>query len=404
MSIIGLPDGCLTKILTFSANPQAAIACKDFQEQMPFVWKEVVEAYISDPSVRRFIPISPEETCSKKVQETYKNIKNLAKTSILPQPSDLAVKGAAQKLNSFIIFFNKVQEQIPEEHRPRFKEEDHLQRNSHIRAWMQEHPELLDKISELRFAKELAFDSVPDEITMLKNLQILDLSNTDIEFIPDGFEFPSLLEFHLKNTRVRTLPEDFNPPRLVALFLDDSPIENLPEGFHPAELKMCSLNGTKIQSLGLSVPQLRQLNLNNTPFTHFPEDFNAPELRILNLSDTPSFRTFPENFNPLKLWNLNLSNSGFVELPSHCTLPDLSVADFSYTRFASFPEHVRLQKIRTLLLAKSNIQNLPLNLPCVEALDIRFTPIQIKPTDLKAPRLAQFGFKDRVFQVRPSNA
>jgi Leucine-rich repeat (LRR) protein len=85
-------------------------------------------------------------------------------------------------------------------------------------------PELLDEIRTLDLSKGYrgslsCISALPPEIKLLKNLTYLDLSNTAIETLPEGFNPLHLEKLFSEYSKLRALPEGFNPPRLEVLHL-----------------------------------------------------------------------------------------------------------------------------------------------------------------------------------------
>lgn len=102
---------------------------------------------------------------------------------------------------NLLLAFDKISAQIPEVRRPELNKN-----SSHnaliVRTWMRENANLLARITELDLYG-LNLTTLPSEISLLNNLRILILRNTQIAALPAGFNPPELRILELENTPMR---------------------------------------------------------------------------------------------------------------------------------------------------------------------------------------------------------
>lgn len=100
---------------------------------------------------------------------------------------------------------------------------------------------------------------IPDEISELENLQILDFSNNFIEHITSRISrLQNLQKLYLKNNRIEKLPEEIGQlQNLIELDLSGNKIESLPESINNLKnLTIFYLSGNPIDEL--EVEELRK--------------------------------------------------------------------------------------------------------------------------------------------------
>ena len=71
----------------------------------------------------------------------------------------------------------------------------------------------------------------PPEIFNLENLEILNLRDNDIKFIPESIaKLANLRQLYLQNTQLTSLPESLeNLTELTVLYIEDNQLTSLPE-------------------------------------------------------------------------------------------------------------------------------------------------------------------------------
>jgi Leucine-rich repeat (LRR) protein len=164
------------------------------------------------------------------------------------------------------------------------------------------------QVQQIRVAnrnQELPPMQLGQSIGALKDLEVIDLQNLNLQNFPDSIgQLTKLKEISMNNNAIRHLPESIvNLERLKILNLTNNPIERLPEAFGNLE-------------------KLRELNLSGTNLKELPASIaNCKRLEFFNLANVqPLERLPPELFMPLQLSSIYVGNTAIKELPENIEL------------------------------------------------------------------------------------
>jgi small GTP-binding protein len=218
---------------------------------------------------------------------------------------------------------------------------------------------------------------LPDKITRLKNLKILDLSYNKLKVLPEEIA-------QLKNLRVLDL--SYNeltevPPviaqlkSLTQLSLSYNNIEELPqEIFQLKNLTFLNLSFNQLTELPQAIGELKnltQLDLKNNQFTELPEEIG--ELRNLTQLDVKNnqLTELPKAIGELRnLTQLNLNCNYLTRLPVEISyLKDITQLYLMKNRLRELPEEIsELKKLTQLDLKNNELNKLPRGLTQLQSL------------------------------------
>ncbi|XP_050266098.1 putative disease resistance protein At4g19050 [Quercus robur] len=264
---------------------------------------------------------------------------------------------------------------------------------------------------------------ITDKCLNLEKLQMLDLSQTQINHLPILKELKTLTRLILKNCKSITRLSKFdslaslhnlglsgsttlkqihhddsfkNKGGLKVLDLSESGIDSLPSSFtNLSTLESFDLSGVsnlvKIrENIFEGMTCLRSLNLSNTKIEELPPSIsNLKNLRQLLLSNCP-LKTLPKTGGLTRLEKFDLSNASSLvkfEDGSFDHLTNLRYLNFSNTQITSLPSIAKLVKLRQLLL--QNCVNLS-ELPSLDALEqLEELDLSVKETENKSSQSSQ---------------
>lgn len=148
----------------------------------------------------------------------------------------------------------------------------------------------LKSIKRVDFS-DMGLSSLPQSISLMKNLWWINMSNNELEELPKGiFRLYNLNLLFLSGNRLEELPEEIGKlQKLTGLHLDENPIKALPDSLEMlSEMRFLSISATKIHRLpeGLcKLSSLCKLYIDGTPISELPDFFDAfPELELVELS------------------------------------------------------------------------------------------------------------------------
>ena len=243
---------------------------------------------------------------------------------------------------------------------------------------------------------------ITDKCLNLEKLQMLDLSQTQINHLPILKELKALTRLILKNCKSITRLSKFdslaslhnlglsgsttlkqihhddsfkNKGGLKVLDLSESGIGSLPSSFtNLSTLESFDLSGVSNlvqipENTFVGMKCLRSLNLSDTKIEELPSSIsNLENLRQLLLSNCP-LKKLPKTGGLIRLEKLDLSNASSLvkfEDGSFDHLTKLCYLNFSNTQITSLPSIAKLVKLRQLLL--QNCVHLT-ELPSLDALE-----------------------------------
>jgi len=235
----------------------------------------------------------------------------------------------------------------------------------------------------------------------IKNLNYLDLSNSNLDFLPDEINlFNNLIRLYAQDNQLEFLSENFteNFSKLEELCLHNNHLKELPKNFvqNSKKLKFLCLRKNYLKSLPDDITDnlqyLETLSFSENKIESLPENFakNLPRLQEIYLQGN-QLKELPKNFvqNSKNLKKINLSKNYLENLPKNFSENLFSLEELYLNEnnlVASFPENFNLSKLKTLALQNNNLSNLPknfiANLNALQTLDLGENPLQKLPENL----------------------
>lgn len=208
---------------------------------------------------------------------------------------------------------------------------------------------------------------IPEEISLLRNLKYLYLSNNRISTLPETFvNLINLTNLYLSNNRISVLPQGFvNLINLTHLGLSNNNISTLPDAFgNLVLLKFLYLSNNRISALPNSFGNLKNLYnllLSNNRISTLPDAFgNLELLKFLYLSNN-RISTLLDTFGNLRtLDTLSLDHNNIHTLPqTFKNLRTLRSLNFSQNNISSLPSKMRqfLNSINSFTLGPQQIKD-----------------------------------------------
>lgn len=142
--------------------------------------------------------------------------------------------------------------------------------------------------------------TIPKELEIFPNLEVLNLSNNSISEIPKGFKFPeSLLRLNLSQNKFTRVPSGLEKhPSLYQLDLSNNQIESDSGVMLPRSLRILDLSNNKLKTLSeylVRSPHLDTIYARNNQIEFLPDrlyydsyyDKEPPSLKVLDLRGNP---------------------------------------------------------------------------------------------------------------------
>lgn len=142
--------------------------------------------------------------------------------------------------------------------------------------------------------------TIPRELEIFPNLEVLNLSNNSISEIPKGFKFPeSLLRLNLSQNKFTRVPSGLEKhPNLQYLDLSNNQIETDSGAALPRSLSVLDLSNNKLKTLSeylIRSPHLDTIYARNNQIEFLPDrlyydsyyDKEPPALKVLDLRGNP---------------------------------------------------------------------------------------------------------------------
>ena len=221
--------------------------------------------------------------------------------------------------------------------------------------------------------------SLPESLSLLKNLQRLDLDNNELSSLPESLSSLKKLQYlRLSNNQLSSLPESLSKLRnLRSLALDNNQLSSLPESLSLLKnLQRLDLDNNELSSLPetlSSFKKLQYLRLSNNQLSSLPESLSKLQnLRSLAL-DNNQLSSLPESFSKLyKLQRLDLHHNQLSSLPeSLSSLRNLQILDLDSNELSSLPVSLsKLHKLQELYLQHNRLVSLPKGLFSLKKLQI----------------------------------
>ncbi len=142
--------------------------------------------------------------------------------------------------------------------------------------------------------------TIPRELEIFPNLEVLNLSNNSISEIPKGFKFPeSLLRLNLSQNKFTRIPSGLEKhPTLYHLDLSNNQIDSDSGAILPRSLGVLDLSNNKLKTLSeylVRSPHLDTIYARNNQIEYLPDrlyydsyyDKEPPSLKVLDLRGNP---------------------------------------------------------------------------------------------------------------------
>lgn len=264
-------------------------------------------------------------------------------------------------------------------------------------------PPEISKLEKLTYFRiEVNLDKLPITFGALKNLKVLDISNSKIGYLPESiYNLKSLHAFIARGATISSIPYDF--VELDSLKLIDISNANFTDRYYCIYLlsKLSNLDSLDISGLGLNylpnelceLKNLKYLNLENNYLKELPRNFsNLQSLTSLDLSGN-SFKEIP--YNPYRantseipaeiyklktIERLDLSDCNIEYLGDSIKyLTNLTEINLDYNLFCEIPEELYfLDQISSISLSNNSISRIDENIrkfSNLEYLDLSGNPL-----------------------------
>ncbi|CAK8994555.1 Leucine-rich repeat protein lrrA [Durusdinium trenchii] len=238
----------------------------------------------------------------------------------------------------------------------------------------------LTKLTELRISGHPALTNLPETLSRLRLLRVLNFAGNGLVALPEALTFWNAF------------------PDLEELDVSDNKIEQVPAGVAVLkQLKFLGLSGNRISQLldacfrGPMAHSLQHLRVENNRLTAFPAELcSLGELKTL-FATFNSIATLPAQFGRLQsLEKLHLSNNLLAELPpSFSDLPNLRVLQLARNKIdsleGSFCTGPLAASLQALNIQANLLTDLPVqlqNLGALQQMWFDLNPIHSPPQQL----------------------
>ncbi len=272
---------------------------------------------------------------------------------------------------------------------------------------------LLQNLQLLDLSSNL-LEVLPPVIGKMKRLELLDVSKNELESIPEEIgQLQRLHRLDLSSNHLNQLPEGFcNLQNLQRLGLSNNHLNQLPKDFHRLQkLQRLDLKGNRLAKIGTelsSLPALQQLGLGDNLLKELPETFaELTSLQRLYLGGN-QLKNLPDSFSELKnLQRCYLSNNQLATLPeTFSQLEKLQLLDLRSNQIVGLPNGFgNLTELEYLDLGKNEIRVLlaeVANLHKLELLDLSANRLRdISPEIANIESLQYLYLKDNPIDTPP---
>jgi Leucine-rich repeat (LRR) protein/GTPase SAR1 family protein len=217
-------------------------------------------------------------------------------------------------------------------------------------------------------APDAKLRELPESLRQLTHLQSLDLSNNQIESLPQWVaDFGALNSLNLFKNGLSSLGPVTELKQLHWLNISGNELRLLPESIAQLEnLETLELSNNNLEGLPRSLGKLNKLqtlNVSSNQIRTFPETFaEASQLSTIYISNN-KLTDFPAGLDYLKLslQNLHVDENRITELPDWLSeFAELSELDVGYNDLTTIPESFfKLKKLRDLNVRENPLRVVP---------------------------------------------
>ena len=163
-------------------------------------------------------------------------------------------------------------------------------------------------------------DTIPDDLSLLENLNELDVSFCELKEFPSPIlELKKLEHLNISNNFIRSIPQDITRLQLKMFHLGKNPLDKFPKflyqfsALEKTDLSNCYLE--RIPPVIFGLKNLTTINLRDNCITEIPEEVCQLNLEKLNVADNP-LNELPESFrNFVNMEDLDISFTNLEEIP-----------------------------------------------------------------------------------------
>ncbi len=252
---------------------------------------------------------------------------------------------------------------------------------------------ILEELETLNLQGNVLID-IPNSLLLLKNIKKLDLSQNQINYLPQGFgkNQKELTILNLSENHLQSIDSNYSfLENLKILKLSSNKLNHLYDVFERLKnLEILSLSNNSISEIPPSIfnlSQLKRLDLSKNRLNQIPLISNLKNLEFLDLSSN-KLKYVPNTIGKLtNLTTLNLVENELNELPNEIEgLKKLKVLIFDKNKLSRLPDTFKnLSSLIFLSFKHNKFDNLPkaiTSLKNLKHLDVAGNQIKTLPSNI----------------------
>jgi len=252
---------------------------------------------------------------------------------------------------------------------------------------------ILEELETLNLQGNVLID-LPKSLLLLKNIKKLDLSQNQINYLPQGFgkNQKKLIILNLSENHLRSIDSNYRYlENLKILKLNSNKLNHLYDVFGKLKnLEILSLSNNSISEIPSSIfnlSQLKRLDLSKNRLNHIPLISNLQNIEFLNFSSN-KLTYIPNSIGKLSnLTTLNLIENELNDLPNEIEgLKKLKVLIFDSNMLSKLPVTFKnLTSLIFLSFKHNKFDNLPkaiTSLKNLKHLDVAGNQIKTLPSNI----------------------
>ena len=279
-------------------------------------------------------------------------------------------------------------------------------------------------------------DTIPDDLSLLENLNELDVSFCELKEFPSPIlELKKLEHLNISNNFIRSIPQDITRLQLKMFHLGRNPLDEFPKflyqfsALEKTDLSNCYLE--RIPPVIFGLKNLTTINLRDNCITEIPEEVCQLNLERLNVADNP-LNELPESFrNFVNMEDLDISFTHLEEIPFQILylnnikrlavknnalekLPEswdkcinIQCLDLSENPFCTLPASIsQLQKLEKLNLKSCCLSEFPdalLHLATLQTLNLEDNFITELPGNFHSLNVKKLNIRSNILSHLPDS-